>query len=882
MAGRKAQHGGGFPANIIGGFETLFFASRPISLLFFAILTAAAIWGMAGIKFDSSFDKQLPQSHPYIKTFTHYGNALTPADELAFALTQADGQSIYDPDYLLELEALVAAVQELPYIHADSVRSILSPDVGQQVWDDDGLTIRPLVPAGAALDRLSQTDLELMAKRAERAGLHGLMVSDDGTASLVTIRVYSQLDGPGFANLNQAIEQDLRPRFERAGRQVHIVGFAKRIGAISEHAVEVIQFIGLSAILTFLFVIMFARSIWLGMLTVFCSGLAVTWQVGFLALVGVAFDPLGVLIPFLLFAIGISHGLQQVNRLSRSVCSGHTPLEAARASFRQLMIPGSMALLTDLIGFGTLMLVPIPLVRDISITAMTGIGFMILSNLVLLPLIGSYLPYSHAYRSRITRVRHSREQILARLGWVAEPRNAFVVTLLTFVVIGLSVWQSRERVIGDDKHGAPELHAQDRFNVDATAIANLFSAGTDKLAVAVELPYGACRTKDGLTKVEAFRAHMAGIDGVTRAEAVTTRLAAAQKAYWGMADLPDDEAELGRTIDAAGLGPLLLDTDCRMVPVTLTLVDHADTTLSHAIKAVDDYQRHQPMTPQAKARIANATLRFCHDHAVLNSTLPGGQQIENFCAHDRVVIFINEFGNRQDRNSIDARPPHAPINEMCEWGEGRTRLEPLINDIQTYCGSLDYARYRLAGGNSGIQAALNQEVERQEIRAFLIVYAVIILLVAFTYRDWRATICCTLPLTGATFSGYWFMSVMDIGLSVATLPVLVLAVGVGVDYAFYIYNRLQHHLARGHDVVDAYRQAIAETGSAVIATALTLALGVIAWAWSGLQFQAEMGLLLAVMFLLNMIGAVTALPALAVMIDKIIPRRHAVRAPLDN
>jgi predicted RND superfamily exporter protein len=66
----------------------------------------------------------------------------------------------------------------------------------------------------------------------------------------------------------------------------------------------------------------------------------------------------------------------------------------------------------------------------------------------------------------------------------------------------------------------------------------------------------------------------------------------------------------------------------------------------------------------------------------------------------------------------------------------------------------------------------------------------------FLYRDWRAIVACCLPLTLATFLGYWFMKALDIGLTVATLPVMVLAVGIGVDYAFYIYNRLQLHLAR--------------------------------------------------------------------------------------
>ena len=148
------------------------------------------------------------------------------------------------------------------------------------------------------------------------------------------------------------------------------------------------------------------------------------------------------------------------------------------------------------------------------------------------------------------------------------------------------------------------------------------------------------------------------------------------------------------------------------------------------------------------------------------------------------------------------------------------------------------------------------------------------------FADWRAMLACCLPLTLATFLGYWFMKELDIGLTVATLPVMVLAVGIGVDYAFYIYNRLQLHLALGVDIVNAFKQALRETGIATIFTALTLSVGVATWSFSDLKFQADMGLLLTFMFMVNMLMAITLLPALAVMIDKLIPRRRPVRAPL--
>ena len=108
---------------------------------------------------------------------------------------------------------------------------------------------------------------------------------------------------------------------------------------------------------------------------------------------------------------------------------------------------------------------------------------------------------------------------------------------------------------------------------------------------------------------------------------------------------------------------------------------------------------------------------------------------------------------------------------------------------------------------------------------------------------------------------------------------MVLAVGIGVDYAFYIYNRLQLHLANGVSVVKALEQSILEVGTATIFTAITLAVGVATWSFSELKFQADMGKLLAFMFLINMVMAITVLPAFAVWLERLFPRRHPVRAP---
>jgi hypothetical protein len=189
---------------------------------------------------------------------------------------------------------------------------------------------------------------------------------------------------------------------------------------------------------------------------------------------------------------------------------------------------------------------------------------------------------------------------------------------------------------------------------------------------------------------------------------------------------------------------------------------------------------------------------------------------------------------------------------------------------------LENVKVRLAAGNAGVQAAINDEVEKSELPMMINVYAAILILVFLAYRDLRAMLACCMPLAVGTFIGYWFMKELEIGLTVATLPVMVLAVGIGVDYAFYIYNRLQLHLGQGESIYQAMIKALSFEAMATIFTAITLALGVVTWSFSPLKFQADMGKLLAFMFIVNLIMALTALPALAVVLEKILPRKSRV------
>ena len=174
--------------------------------------------------------------------------------------------------------------------------------------------------------------------------------------------------------------------------------------------------------------------------------------------------------------------------------------------------------------------------------------------------------------------------------------------------------------------------------------------------------------------------------------------------------------------------------------------------------------------------------------------------------------------------------------------------------------------FRLATGNVGVMAATNEEVSAAQFPILLYVFGAVILLCYYEFRSIKSVLCIILPLGLVSLLAYALMSILEIGLKVSTLPVVALGVGVGVDYGIYIFSRLRSYLEEGQTLQEAYLHTLAITGNGVVFTGVTLAIGVATWIFSPLKFQADMGILLTFMFLVNMLGAILLLPALACLL----------------
>ena len=169
---------------------------------------------------------------------------------------------------------------------------------------------------------------------------------------------------------------------------------------------------------------------------------------------------------------------------------------------------------------------------------------------------------------------------------------------------------------------------------------------------------------------------------------------------------------------------------------------------------------------------------------------------------------------------------------------------------------------QFAGGIVGTTAAGNEEVERSELNQTILIMVVVMLSVMLTYRSITAALLVFVVLAMAVIINRAYMGFRGIGLNINTLPVTAVGIGIGVDYAIYMLDRMREEV-RHRTLEDAVRVSLSTTGAAVLFTAVTVVAGIVYWIpGSSLRFNSEMAMLLTLLMVSNMIGAISLLPLL--------------------
>lgn len=759
--------------------ERLLFNNRLVIVVLCALISAVLGYKALGLSLNAAFEKMIPTKHPYIVNFLeNRGQLAGMGNSLRIAIEAKNGD-IFDPDYLDTVKKISDELFLYPGVDRPYMKSLWTPSVRWTGVTEEGLDGGPVVPDDydGSPESLAQVRLNV-----ERSGEIGQLVAANYKSSIVLVPLQDKVAETGaridYHELSQRIEA-LRAKYESDKIAIHVTGFAKVVGDLIEGLQQVLLFFAAAIAICTAVLFWYTRCWRSTLLVVLCSMIAVVWLLGLLPTLGYELDPYSVLVPFLVFAIGMSHGAQKMNGIMQDIGRGTHKLVAARYTFRRLFLAGMTALLADAVGFAVLMVIDIQVIQDLAVTASIGVAVLIFTNLVLLPILLSYTGVSPVAAQRSLRdeiadgadASHVKHPFWAFLDLFTQRKWASIAVAVSTAmgIAGLVV--SFQLKIGDTDPGAPELRPDSRYNRDNAYIVANYAASSDVYIVMVKTPQYACAHYTTLTTVDALERELQQLPGV---EATSSLAGLAKVANAGMNEgslkwyeIPRSQDNLNAIITRAPRE--MFNQNCDLLTVYAYLKDHKADTLDSVVKVVEGFA----------ARHGSDELR------ILN-----------------------------------------------------------------------------AAGNAGIEAATNIVVKKANVEMLGLVYLAVIVLAFITFRSWQAVICAVLPLMLTSVLCEALMVWLNIGVKVATLPVIALGVGIGVDYALYIMTVTLARLKGGMSLSEAYYKALTFTGKVVVLTGVTLGIAVATWAWSPIKFQADMGILLAFMFIWNMLGALILLPAL--------------------
>lgn len=765
--------------SLLTKIETSLFRHRLAVLFIFIAATVFLGFQATQIKLDASFNKNIPLNHEYMKTYLKHEKQFGGANGILISVCDTRGD-IFNEEFFTQLKNVHDQLFFIPGVNRPLVSSIFAPSARFVEVVEDGFAGGPIIPADFKADARG---LATVKSNIEKAKVVGRMVANDYSCAMVTAQLMEtdpktqeKLDTLVFA---EKLESEIRNKFTTDNVSIHIIGFARMAGDVADGAKDVVLFFLIAILITTVMVWLFCKSMKLTVLPIVCSLIAVIWQLGLLNLVGFGLDPMSILVPFLVFAIGVSHGVQMINSIGQKVAKGLSNKVAAQSSFAALLVPGGIALLSDTVGFITLLSIDIGIIRELAITASLGVAVIIFTNLVLLPVIASYLDYTKMKRvdDGNGETHDAFAGIREMLVKATEPKASKAILFIAAALFVFGFIKSNEMQIGDLHAGAPSLHEDARYNQDTFLITDKYSISVDILKVIVEAEPEACTFHDTMERIDRFQWKLQNVDGVQSAVSLSSIAQQVNAGYnegnlkWQT--LPRNTASLVQASSRVETSSGLLNSDCSVMPIVAFIEDHKAKTINQVVDAVKQ--------------------------------------------------FAQEEGT-------------------------------------------DTLKFKLASGPVGVMAATNESVSEAQLPMMIYVYGAVILLCLISFRSLRATIAVVLPLYVVSTLAQALMVSLEIGLTVSTLPVIALGVGIGVDYGIYILSSMSGLLRQGVPLTEAYRRALIERGSAVLFTGITLAVGVSTWVFSALKFQMDMGILLTFMFLVNMLGAVLLLPALGTLL----------------
>ena len=680
------------------------------------------------------------------------------------------------------MEKIVRITDELdavPGVNHNQIYSIASRKLKKIKVTEDAILTENLmkeVPSSPS----SMAEFKRTARMAP--GVFGVWVSKDEKATLFTAAFVERLIDVDiiFREVGKIIEKE-----SDNNHAITMAGEPILMGWVNTYRNEMWWIFGLTILALFLLLYFYFRNLVGVLVPISSTVLGAIWGLGFCGMVGWNLEPLILVIPLLITARALSHSVQITERYFECYHECNDVKEACITSMASIVPPGTLGIVTDVLGILLIAVAPIPIIQKLAYLCGFWAGAIIFTSLIFCPLVISFFAPPANIPEIVDINRGGIQRVLGLIARMSYGKGAIAVLILGIIIAVFAGVGASKVEIGDVHPGSPLLWEDSNYNIAIDGINKNFP-GTEELYVIIEGEGERAASRPGFLRIlNSFQRYMESNSLASRSQSLADLLPSVYRnIYGGHPKLEAIPLEVNQTSQVLNL------------------------LLTHS--APGDYDVY-----------------FARDES--NAT---------------VMVWYKDHTGKTLRKAI------ATVQKFVEENK-----EALAKEKCTF---------RLASGNLGVLAAVNESVQNSQILNMILVLGSTFLLCAFTYRSVVAALFLMIPLNLANIMTLSVMHVLEIGLNINTLPIVSVGVGVGIDYGIYLLSRCCEEVqAAGEYSFAVINQAIKTTGKAIFFTATTMVLGVLFWYFlSSMKFQAEMGLLLAIIMFFNMVGAMVILPML--------------------
>ena len=567
------------------------------TLLIIAVITAAFALRVPMVRIVSDFADLLPQDHPYIQLHNEIRDTFGGANNIIVAVTVED-DSIFSNDMLDRIHRITLAVDALEGINHNLVTSLTHRNV-RKVWLSGEGTVKsstyydPLKGgySSAELDGIRQ---DVLAD----PRVFGLLVSPDLKSALVrgTLNEGALDYEKIFLQL-----QSIRDQEAAEGIRIYATGQPVLVGWVSSYANQIITIFLLTVVIMLGLLIMHFRSMYGIVLPVI--GIIVTsiWGLGILSILGYNLDPLMLVIPFLISARAMSHGIQIVERYYQEIKQGHDGKYAAHMAFSNLFRPGSLGVISDAIGLLLIAVGSVPINDKLAVYACLWALSVIITVIIAIPCILQLLPTPTVRPAGSSAMAKLFNKIADR---VTRPRAPAIVLWVCALLFLAALAASTRVTIGETEPGSPLLYPDHDYNVSSKTINQAFPGSEELYVIGHTDELGGLKRPEVVKALADLQAHMltdpalGGTKGLPNLIRAVNRLTHYNDPRWYA--VPDEPRLVGGLMflymmSSPIQGALLeyLDTDETNANIVFYYKDHQGTTIRRAIEMISQWKDRQ-------------------------------------------------------------------------------------------------------------------------------------------------------------------------------------------------------------------------------------------------------------------------------------------------